>query len=139
MPIYEFVCGECGHEFEKILSFSATATPACANCGAVNVERQMGRPAIHFKGSGWYINDSKKASAKTGNNGPASSAASDNGEGGSGENVKPEKSEKAEGALSDKGTGGEGKTAEGKAAESSSKEKPASKETASSPTKAETA
>jgi hypothetical protein len=22
----------------------------------------MGRPAIHFKGSGWYINDSKKSS-----------------------------------------------------------------------------
>ncbi len=134
MPIYEFVCGECGHEFEKILSFSATATPACANCGTENVERQMGRPAIHFKGSGWYINDSKKGSSKTGNNGNASSSASDNGESGSAESAKTEKAEKAEGAVSDKGTGGESK-----AADSSSKEKPASKETTSSPAKAETA
>ncbi|MBI3959734.1 MAG: zinc ribbon domain-containing protein [Chloroflexi bacterium] len=129
MPIYEFVCGECGHEFEKILSFSATATPACANCGAENVERQMGRPAIHFKGSGWYINDSKKGSSKTGNNNPASSTRSDNGEGG----AESAKTEKAEGVASDKGTSKESK------AVGSSKEKPASKETTSSPAKAETA
>jgi hypothetical protein len=30
----------------------------------------MGKPAIHFKGSGWYITDSKKSSdAKSGANG----------------------------------------------------------------------
>lgn len=59
MPIYEFVCQNCGHEFEKILSFSAQTTPSCAVCQSTQVVRQMGRPAIHFKGSGWYINDSK--------------------------------------------------------------------------------
>ena len=130
MPIYEFVCGECGYEFEKILSFSATATPTCVNCGAQNVERQMGRPAIHFKGSGWYITDSKKSNAKTGNNNPASSVGGDNAEG----NVESAKTEKAEGAASDKGTSGESKPAV-----DSPKEKPASKETASSPAKADAA
>lgn len=59
MPIYEFVCQNCGHEFEKILPFSAQTTPSCPVCQSTQVVRQMGRPAIHFKGSGWYINDSK--------------------------------------------------------------------------------
>ncbi|MCB0115239.1 MAG: zinc ribbon domain-containing protein [Caldilineaceae bacterium] len=61
MPIYEFACDSCGHEFEKIVSFSATQPPACPSCEAETVTRRMGRPAIHFKGSGWYITDSKKS------------------------------------------------------------------------------
>lgn len=67
MPIYEFVCQSCNNEFEKIQSFSDPSVPACPNCNSVNVERQMGRPAIHFKGSGWYINDSKKANKESAN------------------------------------------------------------------------
>jgi len=59
MPIYEFQCRDCGHEFEKILPFSAQTLPACPQCNSSQVERQVGRPAIHFKGSGWYITDSK--------------------------------------------------------------------------------
>lgn len=123
MPIYEFVCGECGHEFEKILSFSA-ATPACAKCGATNVERQMGRPAIHFKGSGWYITDSKKGgSAKD----KSAAVPSTSGDG----DVDKGKVEKTV-ATSENGTSGDSKMAD------SSKEKPASKEsTASSTAKAE--
>jgi len=59
VPIYEFICQTCGEEFEKIQSFSATLSPTCPRCQSLQVQRQMGRPAIHFKGSGWYINDSK--------------------------------------------------------------------------------
>ncbi len=69
MPIYEFVCESCGHEFEQILAFSATKMPSCPACQSEQVHRQMSRPAIHFKGSGWYINDSKVAS-KGSANGP---------------------------------------------------------------------
>lgn len=119
MPIYEFVCGECGHEFEKILSFSA-GTPVCASCGADNVERQMGKPAIHFKGSGWYINDSKKGGGKTGNNNPASAT---NGEGG----AESAKSDDAPAAEKDS-------SAESKPAESS-KEAAPSTESKSAPAK----
>lgn len=59
MPIYEFVCQTCGSEFEKIQSFSDKTVPVCPRCQSSQVERQMSRPAIHFKGSGWYITDSK--------------------------------------------------------------------------------
>lgn len=67
MPIYEFVCSACQNEFEKIMSFSSTSLPACPNCGSAEVARQMGRPAIHFKGSGWYITDSKNSSKESSN------------------------------------------------------------------------
>jgi putative FmdB family regulatory protein len=60
MPIYEFLCQSCEHEFEQILPFSAQSTPHCPQCKSNQVARQVGRPAIHFKGSGWYINDSKR-------------------------------------------------------------------------------
>jgi putative FmdB family regulatory protein len=61
MPIYEFACADCGATFEKRVSFSATTTPPCDSCHGDNVHRQLSAPAIHFKGSGWYITDSKKA------------------------------------------------------------------------------
>ena len=77
MPIYEFVCQNCGYEFELIRSFSDNSTPICPHCANQQVERQVGRPAIHFKGSGWYINDSKKASKSSAN---GKKAGSDEGE-----------------------------------------------------------
>ncbi len=65
MPIYEFVCQSCGNEFEEIRSFSDNSVPACSVCHSEQVVRRMGRPAIHFKGSGWYITDSKKSSKES--------------------------------------------------------------------------
>lgn len=65
MPIYEFVCESCTHEFEKIVSFSAALAPTCPVCEGNSVKRLMSKPAIHFKGSGWYITDSKADTKKS--------------------------------------------------------------------------
>lgn len=67
MPIYEYACHDCGYEFEKIQSFSDSSTPVCPNCQGVHVRRRISQPAIHFKGSGWYITDSKNASKSSAN------------------------------------------------------------------------
>ena len=64
MPIYELACKECGHQYERIVSFSSTVLPACPACSSVEVTRLLSQPAIHFKGSGWYITDSKKEDEK---------------------------------------------------------------------------
>lgn len=82
MPIYEFACESCGNEFERIQSFSDTSVPGCPVCESDQVVRQLGRPAIHFKGSGWYINDSKKASKGSANgssDGAADGSSTENG------------------------------------------------------------
>ena len=78
MPIYEFVCQNCGHEFEHIQSFSDVSAPACTNCESREVVRRLGRPAIHFKGSGWYITDSKRSNSAS--SADKSSESSDSGE-----------------------------------------------------------
>ena len=66
MPIYEFTCHDCGANFEKRVSFTQNSAPACDACESDNVQRQMSAPAIHFKGSGWYITDSKKSNSASG-------------------------------------------------------------------------
>jgi len=44
MPIYEYICERCGHQFEKLVR--GTKTPACASCGAMNVERLLSLPNV---------------------------------------------------------------------------------------------
>ena len=38
MPIREYHCSDCGHDFEVLESFSKT-TDECQSCGAGNIER----------------------------------------------------------------------------------------------------
>lgn len=93
MPIYEFACQDCSYEFEKIQTFSDSSTPVCPNCQGRHVQRRMSAPAIHFKGSGWYITDSKnagKASATGPKNGEESKAEPGKGDAAKGEADKAE-------------------------------------------------
>lgn len=74
MPLYEYLCGSCGHRFERIQKFSDAPLSECPSCGG-SVEKQLSSPAIQFKGSGWYITDYAK-SGSTGK-GTTSSPTSD--------------------------------------------------------------
>jgi putative FmdB family regulatory protein len=56
VPLYEYRCKNCGHQFEKIQSFSAPDEKECPVCHGP-VERLISAPAIQFKGSGWYATD----------------------------------------------------------------------------------
>ncbi len=56
MPLYEYKCSKCGHEFEKIESYSAPETRRCPKCGR-RAKRLISSPAVQFKGSGWYVTD----------------------------------------------------------------------------------
>lgn len=94
MPIYEFACLACGNEFERIQSFSDTSTPICPNCQSTQVQRKLSSPAIHFKGSGWYVTDSKNSS-KQSSNGKAGESADGNADS-NGNGEKAETSTKTE-------------------------------------------
>ncbi len=56
MPIYEYVCGKCGHEFEVIQSFSDKPATRCEKCGG-RVRKLVSQSSFHLKGSGWYVTD----------------------------------------------------------------------------------
>ena len=66
MPIYEYACPSCGHEFEQIVRLSAPA-PACPECGGDEVDKKISLAAFHLKGGGWYSD----AYAGSDNKGPA--------------------------------------------------------------------
>ena len=55
MALYEYACSSCEHRFERIMKRGARA-PRCPECGG-STQRQISAPAIHFKGSGWYVTD----------------------------------------------------------------------------------
>lgn len=70
MPLYEYICDTCHSEFEVRRSFSDTGAPACPSCnGTGQVRRKFTPPAIVFKGSGFYVTDSR---GKNSANGPSS-------------------------------------------------------------------
>ena len=76
MPLYEYRCTQCGHQFEKIQSFSSTPEAVCPLCKGA-LERPLTAPAFNFKGAGWYVNDyaSKPSSGSGKASGEASSTA----------------------------------------------------------------
>ena len=75
MPLYEYRCRQCGHQFEKIQSFSAPDEKECPVCKG-ELERLISAPAIQFKGSGWYVNDYAKGGSKSGASSGSSSESS---------------------------------------------------------------
>lgn len=60
MPTYEYQCFQCQHRFELRQGFSDPAEAACPQCGG-NAKRRISAPAVVFKGSGWYRNDTRNA------------------------------------------------------------------------------
>lgn len=58
MPVYEYQCQACGHRFERKQSFSDAPIKVCPECGGVT-KKLLSTPGIVFKGSGWYVTDSR--------------------------------------------------------------------------------
>ena len=47
MPIYEYSCRGCGHDFEAFLRGSTAKAPAaCPACSGAEIERRFSLPAI---------------------------------------------------------------------------------------------
>jgi len=44
VPIYEYRCNSCGHEFEALVRKSST--PKCTSCGALELERRFSLPSV---------------------------------------------------------------------------------------------
>jgi putative FmdB family regulatory protein len=73
MPVYEYECENCGRRFERLQSVHDEPVRQCPECSGA-VHKVFHAAGIIFKGSGWYITDSRKSTsgAVTGETKPAS-------------------------------------------------------------------
>ncbi|MBN1659789.1 MAG: zinc ribbon domain-containing protein [Anaerolineae bacterium] len=62
MPIYEYECGECGIQFQKLQRFGDAPPETCPR-GHADVHRLLSQPAIIFKGAGFYVTDNRRNGA----------------------------------------------------------------------------
>ncbi|MDH3260040.1 MAG: FmdB family transcriptional regulator [Acidimicrobiia bacterium] len=76
MPTYEYACKECGERFDVVQSFSDKPLRKHQGCGG-NVQKVFHPAGIIFKGSGFYVTDSKSSSSKSSSSKSSSSKSSD--------------------------------------------------------------
>ncbi len=72
MPIYEYACKECGAVTDIRHGFKESTDEACPTCGGA-LARRFNPAGIVFKGSGFYVTDSRKANGTSSESTPASS------------------------------------------------------------------
>jgi len=59
MPIYEYECEKCSLRFEQKRQFNEDGSGFCPQCGR-EARRLFSPVPIIFKGSGFYVTDSRK-------------------------------------------------------------------------------
>ena len=64
MPIYEYQCEACGHEFETLQKMSDDPLVDCPQCKAPKLRKLISAAAFRLKGQGWYETDFKKDNQK---------------------------------------------------------------------------
>ena len=64
MPVYEYACEKCKHEFEAEQRISDDPIRTCPKCRARKVKRLISRTSFVLKGSGWYSDLYSSAGAK---------------------------------------------------------------------------
>jgi len=83
MPIYEYACSACGHEFEEWQKMSDPPVRTCPKCKKKKVERLISQTAFQLKGGGWYAD--LYSSSKPGKGGGSSDSSEGAGDKGSGD------------------------------------------------------
>ncbi len=58
MPLYDYRCTSCGNVVEVRHGFEERYKGTCPKCGAA-LERVFNPAPVHFKGSGFYVTDSR--------------------------------------------------------------------------------
>lgn len=82
MPTYEYQCTRCGELTSEFKPITAPRRQRCPHCRGKVQQIITGGLGVHFKGDGFYVNDSRKAAraradkAATGDGGGHGGAAS---------------------------------------------------------------
>ena len=88
MPIYEYACDKCQHEFEVEQRITDDPVRTCPECRSRKVKRLISQTSFVLKGSGWYSDlyssskgdapaDKKESADKPADPAPASDAKSE--------------------------------------------------------------
>lgn len=64
MPIYEYRCGECGHQEDHLQKVSEKPLSKCPACGKKAYKKLLSAAGFQLKGSGWYATDFKTTAKK---------------------------------------------------------------------------
>ena len=59
MPIYEYECSDCSHQFETMRKLSDAPLKECPACGTDGLQKLISKVAFRLKGTGWYETDFK--------------------------------------------------------------------------------
>ena len=90
MPIYDYLCSNCGQTTEVIHGIDAPAPRFCPACGAEGTLRKtIAAPAVLYKGSGWAKKDRSSSSGARSKAGPGSTS----GDASDGASAKPASSD----------------------------------------------
>ncbi|GAB4391479.1 MAG: hypothetical protein Tsb005_01480 [Gammaproteobacteria bacterium] len=64
MPIYEYQCTACGHEFDELQSVSEPALTECPQCHKATLTKLVSATQFQLVGDGWYETDFKNKGKK---------------------------------------------------------------------------
>jgi putative FmdB family regulatory protein len=60
MPIYEYRCEACDHEFDELQKLSDAPLRDCPRCGKPKLIKKVSAAGFQLKGTGWYATDFRK-------------------------------------------------------------------------------
>ncbi len=64
MPIYEYQCQSCGHEYEALQKLSDAPLKDCPACNKPDLSKKISAAGFRLKGGGWYETDFKSGGKK---------------------------------------------------------------------------
>ena len=87
MPIYEYRCDKCEHEFEREQRITEDPVKTCPKCRSRRVKKLISQTSFVLKGGGWYSDlysspkdsgkDKSESSSSEGSSSDSSSSDSD--------------------------------------------------------------
>jgi len=99
MPIYEYVCNQCGHQFDALQKLSDEPLKTCPVCEKNSLKKKISAAGFRLSGSGWYETDFKSDRKKN-------LAQGDSADKGGSAAASEGKADKAGSDKSEKSTGG---------------------------------
>lgn len=94
MPIYEYQCSACAHEFEALQKISDAPLQECPACQRPQLKKKISAAGFRLAGGGWYETDFKKGGKQKNLAGERDSGGGDKGGASESKSTDAAKSEK---------------------------------------------